>query len=131
MLHRSADQFLLKKNLIKSDKMAVSEKSKKNLQPTPGNPTGALSQLTLANMKAMAAFGRKVHNKVNKKLLDALDDEDKYLKSCEIILRYTCPIPKDISGEQGVDGKLVAGLFERLETLQKERDDALEKLSER
>ena len=112
--------------------MAVSEKSKKNLRKE-GNPTGALNKAKLENMKAMADFGSIIRKKVQTKIVKGLDSEDlnQALKSCEIVLKYTCAIPKDTSDEQGTESKLQTWVFEKLEALQAERDDLLQRLEEK
>ena len=110
--------------------MAVSETSKKNLR-TEGNPTGALNKAKLESMKAMADLGKIVKEKVDQAIIDSLDNPDKALKACEIVLKYTCPIPKDTSDEQGTESKLHTWVFEKLETLQAERDDLLKRLKKK
>lgn len=90
---------------------------------TNGNPTGALSKAKLENMKAMADFGLSVKEKVHAKIIKGLNSKDlnKALKSCEIVLRYTCPIPKDVP-EEANGNPLEIKLFEILESLQKENE---------
>lgn len=78
--------------------MAVSENSKENL--TEGNPTGALSKTKLERMKHMAAFGESVSKDVDQALINGLKDPEKDLKSVEIILKYTCPVPKEVPDQK-------------------------------
>ena len=100
----------------------------KNL--TKGNPTGALSKAKLIQMKAMADFGERVQKKICHALRNALNDPDKCLKACEIILKYTCPIPKDTSDEVK-ENPLNAHLLEMVVKLQEENRALTKALSEK
>jgi len=89
---------------------------------TPGNPTGGLSKSKLARMEAMAAFGELVEKKLENAILTSLDDPDlkNALRACELILKYTCPIPKDTSDENKEMSPLNQILLEKMAELQEE-----------
>jgi hypothetical protein len=89
---------------------------------TPGNPTGAHSKAKISRMEAMADFGETVKKKVEDAIVLALNDSDSktYMRACELILKYTCPIPKDTSDDSKEANPLNQILLEKLSELQEE-----------
>lgn len=95
---------------------------------TAGNSTGRLTKSKLARMKAMADLGETVQSKIDKSIIDSLDDPEKALKAVEIVLKYTCPVPKE-SADQKEGSVLNQALLERLVSLQEENRNLVKALS--